>query len=163
MPVTLKLSDDEARDLAEMLSTAATVAASNQQDGAEGRLVAWGKLVSRLMEELSATPKLKGRIAYADDLGGYAFTREYEENAFFQDCLDEYRDNIFWADLVTRMADKAISECRRRNAAGRRKPWKNPCGRNAPGTALTGWVSSFPRRTVKRENCSRNIREPDIA
>ena len=72
MPVTLKLSDDEARDLAEMLSTAATVAASNQQDGAEGRLVAWGKLVSRLMEELSATPKLKGRIAYADDLGGYA-------------------------------------------------------------------------------------------
>ena len=53
MPVTLKLSDDEARDLAEMLSTAATVAASNQQDGAEGRLVAWGKLVSRLMEGLS--------------------------------------------------------------------------------------------------------------
>ena len=35
MPVTLKLSDDEARDLAEMLSTAATVAASNQQDGAD--------------------------------------------------------------------------------------------------------------------------------
>ena len=35
MPVTLKLSDEEARDLAEMLSTAATVAASNQQDGAE--------------------------------------------------------------------------------------------------------------------------------
>lgn len=30
MPVTLKLSDEEARDLAEMLSTAATVAASNQ-------------------------------------------------------------------------------------------------------------------------------------
>lgn len=172
MPVTLKLSDDEARDLAEMLSTAATVAASNQQDGAEGRLVAWGKLVSRLMEELSATPKLKGRIAYADDLGGYAFTREYEENAFFQDCLDEYRDNIFWADLVTRMADKAISEHlgpeyfesmpeeeRRRTA----EALENPCGRNAPGTALTGWVSSFPRRTVKRENCSRNIREPDTA
>ena len=65
MPVTLKLSDDEARDLAEMLSTAATVAASNQQDGAEGRLVAWGKLVSRLMEELSAQTEgphcLRGR------------------------------------------------------------------------------------------------------
>ena len=42
MPVTLKLSDEEARDLAEMLSTAATVAASNQQDGAEARLAAWG-------------------------------------------------------------------------------------------------------------------------
>ena len=110
MPVTLKLSDEEARDLAEMLSTAATVAASNQQDGAEARLAAWGNLVSRLMKELSVTPKLKGRIAYAEDLGGYAFTREYEENAFFQDCLDEYRDHSFWADLVTRMADKAISE-----------------------------------------------------
>ena len=110
MPVTLKLSDEEARDLAEMLSTAATVAASNQQDGAEARLAAWGNLVSRLMKELSVTSKLKGRIAYADELGGYAFTREYEESAFFQDCLDEYRDNSFWADLVTRMADKAISE-----------------------------------------------------
>lgn len=110
MPLTLKFSDDEARDLAEMLSMAATVAAANQQDGTEARLAAWGKLVSRLMEELSSTPRLKGSIAYADDLGGYAFTREYEENAFFQDCLDEYRDNIFWADLVTRMADKAISE-----------------------------------------------------
>ena len=109
MPVTLKLSDEEARDLAEMLSTAATVAASNQQDGAEARLAAWGNLVSRLMKELSVTSKLKGRIAYADELGGYAFTREYEESAFFQDCLDEYRDNSFWADLVTRMADKAIS------------------------------------------------------
>ena len=52
MPVTLKLSDEEARDLAEMLSTAATVAASNQQDGAEARLAAWGNLVSRLMKEL---------------------------------------------------------------------------------------------------------------
>ena len=62
------------------------------------------------MKELSVTSKLKGRIAYADELGGYAFTREYEESAFFQDCLDEYRDNSFWADLVTRMADKAISE-----------------------------------------------------
>lgn len=110
MPVNLRLSDDEARDLAEMLSTAAIVAASNQQDGAEARLMAWGKLISRLMEELSSTSRLKGGIAYAEDLGGYAFTREYEENAFFQDCLDEYRDNIFWADLVTRMADKAISE-----------------------------------------------------
>mgnify|MGYP000863563840 CR=1 FL=1 len=77
MPVTLKLSDEEARDLAEMLSTAATVAASNQQDGAEARLAAWGNLVSRLMKELSVTSKLKGRIAYADELGGYAFTREY--------------------------------------------------------------------------------------
>lgn len=82
MPVTLKLSDEEARDLAEMLSTAATVAASNQQDGAEARLAAWGNLVSRLMKELSVTSKLKGHIAYADDLGGYAFTREYEESAF---------------------------------------------------------------------------------
>lgn len=82
MPVTLKLSDEEARDLAEMLSTAATVAASNQQDGAEARLAAWGNLVSRLMKELSVTSKLKGRIAYADELGGYAFTREYEESAF---------------------------------------------------------------------------------
>ncbi len=45
------------------------------------------------MKELSVTSKLKGRIAYADELGGYAFTREYEESAFFQDCLDEYRDN----------------------------------------------------------------------
>lgn len=110
MPVTLRFSDDEARDLAEMLSTAAAVAAANQQDGAEARLVAWGKLVSRVMEELSSTSRLKGRIAYAEDMGGYGFTREYEENAFYQDCLDEYRDNIFWADLVTRMADKAISE-----------------------------------------------------
>lgn len=110
MPLTLRFSDDEARDLAEMLSMAAAVAAANQQDGAEARLAAWGKLISRLMGELSSMPKLKGRIAYADDMGGYAFTREYEENAFYQDCLDEYRDNIFWADLVTRMADKAISE-----------------------------------------------------
>lgn len=110
MPVTLKLSDEEARHLAEMLSTAASVAAANQQDGAEGGLVAWGKLISRLMKDLSETPRLKGHIAYAEDLGAYAFTREYEENAFYQDCLDEYRDNIFWADLVTRMADKAISE-----------------------------------------------------
>ena len=119
------------------------------------------------MEELSATPKLKGRIAYADDLGGYAFTREYEENAFFQDCLDEYRDNIFWADLVTRMADKAISEHlgpeyfesmpeeeRRRTAEALEKSLWQECA---------SWVSSFPRRTVKRENCSRNIREPDTA
>ena len=70
MPVTLKLSDEEARDLAEMLSTAATVAASNQQDGAEARLAAWGKLVSRLMEGLSVAYKLRGRMAYADDPGG---------------------------------------------------------------------------------------------
>lgn len=110
MPVTLKLSDDEARDVAEMLSLAAVIASANQQEGAEPRLTAWGRLLARLMEELSASPKLKGRIAYAEEVGGFAFTREYEEKAFFQDCLDEYRDSMFWGDLVTRLADKAISE-----------------------------------------------------
>lgn len=110
MSVTLKLSDEDALNLAEMLSVAATVAAANQQDKAEARLVAWGTLISRLMKELSSSSKLKDCVVYTDDLGGYSFTPEYEETAFFQDCLDEYRDSIFWADLVTRMADKAISE-----------------------------------------------------
>ena len=41
MPVTLKLSDEEARHLAEMLSTAAAVAAANQQDGAVRREAWW--------------------------------------------------------------------------------------------------------------------------
>lgn len=59
------------------------------------------------------------------------------------------------------MADKAISEHlgpeyfenmpedeRRRTA----EALENPCGRNAPDTALTGWASSCLRQTDKEKN-----------
>lgn len=110
MPVTLKLSDEDALNLAEMLSLSALIASHNQQDMAESRLMEWGILIARLMKELSPSPKLKGKMEYDDELNVYTLTPAYEENAFFHDCLDEYQDQMFWSELVTRMADKAISE-----------------------------------------------------
>ena len=110
MPVTLKLSDEKRVIWRKCFPLPPRWLPPTSRTGRRRVWRRGGNLVSRLMKELSVTSKLKGRIAYADDLGGYAFTREYEESAFFQDCLDEYRDNSFWADLVTRMADKAISE-----------------------------------------------------
>ncbi len=110
MPVTIKLTDAEARDLAEMLAIAAAVAGANQQEEAKARLNKYGLLIIRLMGELTKSPSLKGKLVYSEEVDGYIFTDEYEETAFFRDCLEEFRDDVFWQDLVSRMADKAISE-----------------------------------------------------
>ncbi len=110
MPVTIKLSDSEARDLAEMLTIAAAVAGANEQEEAKPRLNKYGLLIIRLMEELAKASTLKGKLIYSEEAEGYVFTDKYEETAFYRDCLEEFRDDVFWQDLVNRMADKAISE-----------------------------------------------------
>ncbi len=110
MAITLKLTDAEAVELAEILTLAATVAGTNQKDSSKGRLNKWSALMSRLMGELATNPKLKGKMEYSEDAGGYVLSSRYAEKAFCYDCIDEFRDFMFWEELVMRMADKAIVE-----------------------------------------------------
>ncbi len=110
MSVTLKLTDAEGLELAEMLTLAATVAGTNQKDSAKGRLNKWGAIMSRLMAELAANPKLKGKLEFSEEARGFVLSPGYAEKAFYYDCIDEFRDFMFWEELVMRMADKAIVE-----------------------------------------------------
>ncbi len=109
MSVVLQLSDHQAKDLAEMLNLAAIVAGTNQNEEAEAKLTDWGMLINQILQQLSQTRSMGKNIVFAEEQGGYVLTKSYVENAFFQDCIDEYRENIFWEDLVSRMAEKAVA------------------------------------------------------
>ena len=51
---------------------------------------------------------MKNNIVFSPEQGGYVLTETYVEKAFFQDCLDEFRENMFWEDLVSRLSEKEL-------------------------------------------------------
>lgn len=112
MSVPIRFSPRELKNLAEMLSLAFAIADEGRENlsASSRQLTEWGSLLQKVMALAYLEPDLRKGIEYPDDDGGYSFTPSFEEKAFFTECLDNFRDNMFWGELVARMADKAVVE-----------------------------------------------------
>ena len=110
--IPIRFSPAELKVLAEMLSLAVSVAAEGKENltGSSRQLDEWDALHQKVMELAYLDPELRKGIEFPDDEGGYSFTPAYDEKAFFVESLDDFRDNMFWGELVARMADKALIE-----------------------------------------------------
>lgn len=110
--VPIRFSPSELKQLAEMLSLSVSVASEGKEDlsASSSRIDEWHALHQKVMEVAYLDPALRKGIEYPDDDGTYSFTPAYEEKSFFLECLDDFRDNMFWGELVSRMADKALIE-----------------------------------------------------
>ena len=108
--VTLELSEQEMRDLAEVCAMSLTVLGQAMPDGRNPRADAWQKLLVALVKAGRTVPSIARDMELNPDCGYWFFMRPYIENAFYSDVLDEYRDATFWEELVARLANRSLAE-----------------------------------------------------
>lgn len=108
--VTLELSEKEMRHLAEMAAMILPMLAQVMPVMKDPRIEEWQRLCAELLKEAHYTPGVKGDLEYAPDCGYWYFKHSYVEQAFFSEVLEEYRDSVFWEELVTRMAQQCLDE-----------------------------------------------------
>lgn len=108
--VTLELSEEEMRNLAEICAMSLTVLGQAMPDGRNPQADAWQKLLIELVKAGRTVPSIARDMELNPDCGYWFFKRPYVENAFYSDVLDEYRDSTFWEELVARLSGRALVE-----------------------------------------------------
>ncbi|MBO5683560.1 MAG: hypothetical protein J6R92_01300 [Akkermansia sp.] len=108
--VTLELTENEMRDLAEVCAMSLTLLGQAMPDGRNPRADRWHKLLVDLVKAGRTVPGIARDMELNPDCGYWFFKRPYIEDAFYSDVLDEYRDAVFWEELVARLAGRTLVE-----------------------------------------------------
>jgi hypothetical protein len=108
--VTLELTESEMRDLAEVCAMSLTVLGQALPDGRNARAAHWHKLLVEIVKAGRTVPGIARDMELNPDCGYWFFKRPYIDSAFYSDVLDEYRDAVFWEELVARLAGRALAE-----------------------------------------------------
>lgn len=87
-----------------------TVLGQAMPEGRNPRADGWQKLLVELIDAGRTVPGIARDMELNPDCGYWFFRRPYVENAFYSDVLDEYRDAVFWEELVSRLANRALIE-----------------------------------------------------
>ncbi len=103
----LRLTDQELATLLEMVSLAANVASWNQKPGAEEKLAVFEDLEDKILEK-ARHGGFGNVIEYSEEKQGYVLTPEFQDQSFYQECYDEFRNESFWEELVIRLADRDL-------------------------------------------------------
>ncbi|MGN0828662.1 MAG: hypothetical protein ACI4PZ_02940 [Akkermansia sp.] len=108
--IQIELDERELRVLSELCALGLTVLGQAMPDSRDARVDAWHKLLVELIRAGRSVPELAKDLEYNPDCGYWFFKRPYVEGAFYSDVLDEYRDAVFWEELVTRSAGQVLVE-----------------------------------------------------
>lgn len=103
----LRLTEDELATLVEMVSLATEVANTNQNEGSARDFSRFEDVENKVL----ASAKHAGLgdcIEFDPTRGKHRVTEEFQEDSFFQEALDEFRNNIFWEELVIRLAERDL-------------------------------------------------------
>jgi hypothetical protein len=104
----LRLSDQELATLVEMVSLAANVASWNQKESANDRISAFEDLESKILEKAGHSG-LGDWIEFDEESQRFRVKAEKEENLFYHECYDEFRNESFWDELAVRLADRDLA------------------------------------------------------
>lgn len=105
----LRLSDQDLCTLVEMLSLAANVASWNQKPGAAEGINAYEDFESRILEKPDAPASANGSNS-TRNAQRFRVKKEVEEQAFYTECYDEFRNENFWSELAIRLADRDLAK-----------------------------------------------------
>ncbi|MGN0865679.1 MAG: hypothetical protein ACI4P8_05995 [Akkermansia sp.] len=108
--IQIELDERELRVLSELCAMGLTVLGQAMPDSRDPRVDAWHKLMVELIRSGRSVPELAKDLEYNPDCGYWFFKRPYVESAFYSDVLDEYRDAVFWEELVARVAGQVLAE-----------------------------------------------------
>ncbi len=107
MNISLKLTGEELALLADMVWVAMVVA---EEAGEQSPLLfrQWKKLSDSILKSAQQLPDGDQHVNYIPEERSFSLAEDYVNTSFPGDILNEYRDSLFWEELVTRMADMLI-------------------------------------------------------
>lgn len=108
--VQIELTEQEMRQLAELCAMGLTVLGQAMPDTRDARADAWHRLMVGLLEAARSAPSVARDLEFNPDCGYWFFKRPYVDKAFYSDVMDEYRDSVFWEELVARMASQSLAD-----------------------------------------------------
>ncbi|QQL44391.1 hypothetical protein [Sulfuriroseicoccus oceanibius] len=104
----VKISERQFRTLLEMVNLATYTLQYHNRPGRDG----WHRAFESVSDELMAQADKMGcgDLAYYDEAAkAWLPNRDYEEESFFKECIDDMAERTFWEDLVARMTDRDIA------------------------------------------------------
>lgn len=108
--VQLELTEQEMRQLAELCAMGLTMLGQAMPESRDPRVDKWHRLMVDLIKAAKTVPAIARDMEFNPDCGYWFFKRPYIDNAFYSDVTDEYRDAVFWEELVARMAAQSLAE-----------------------------------------------------
>ena len=106
----VELSETEMHHLAEMCAMLLTILGQAMPDGGDSRAESWQRLCVALLKAARGVPSIGRHMEFNPDCGYWFFKRPYIDRAFYSDVLEDFRDNVFWAELVSRTAEQSLVE-----------------------------------------------------
>jgi hypothetical protein len=105
--VHLRFTEQELSVLVQMLSLAAEVASWNQKPGSDEGVAEFEGLESRILGKVLQAG-FGDIIGWDEEKQRYQLKPEFQQQSFFQECFEEFRNESFWEDLVLRLADRDL-------------------------------------------------------
>lgn len=96
------------RHLAEVCAMSLTVLGQAMPETRDSRADAWQHLLVNVLKAARTVPSVARDMELNPDCGYWFFKRPYIDAAFYSDVLEEYRESLFWEELVTRMASQSL-------------------------------------------------------
>ena len=93
--------------MVEMLSLAVSVASWNQKDSADQKLAGYEEFESKMLEK-AAHGGLGDLIEFDVESRRFRVKKEVEEQLFYYECYEEFRNESFWDELCVRLADRDL-------------------------------------------------------
>ncbi len=103
----LRFNDEELSTLVEMVSLASELANLNPNDEGNAGFSRFEAIESKVLE----SAKLAGMsdiIEYDHTRNKNRVTEKFQQEAFFQKCIDEFRNNVFWEELMIRLTERDL-------------------------------------------------------
>lgn len=108
--VSLELSDNEVQNLAEMSAMVLSMLGQISEGLPKQKVEEWHGLCVELLRAAHCVPSIAREMEMSPDCGYWFFRRAYVDEAFYSDVLDEYRDSVFWEELVARASQQVLEE-----------------------------------------------------
>jgi len=104
----LRFTDEELATLVEMVSLATEMANMNPNDEGNAGFARFETIENKVLEAAKST-SLAGMIEYDLERGKNRVTEKFQEASFFQHCFDEFRNAVFWEELMVRLAERDLA------------------------------------------------------
>lgn len=114
--ISIELSDKEVQSLAEMSAMVLTMLGQVSEELPKQKVEAWHGLCVELLKAARSVPSIARQMELSPDCGYWFFRRAYVDEAFYSDVLDEFRDGVFWEELVARTSQQVLEEMYGRQA-----------------------------------------------
>ena len=103
----LRFTEEELATLVEMVSLAAEVANYNPDETESPDLARFEAVESKVLESAKHAGMAQW-IEFDPQRGKNRVTEKFQSEAYFQHCIEEFRDANFWGELMIRLAERDV-------------------------------------------------------